>query len=71
MQSLYINGRDMGKISARRYTRVNLCGTPYNDWHFAMAGGYEIHVAGIQFKRFWQTVINRETVIEIITYTEE
>ena len=71
MQTLYINGLNMGKTSARRYNRVVIAGESYNDWYFAMAAGYEIKVPGMHIKRFWQTVINGENALEIITYLED
>lgn len=71
MQALYINGLYMGKTSARRYKRVFMGDRAYNDWYFAMCGGYEISVSGIQIKSFNQTVINGETALEIITFNTE
>jgi hypothetical protein len=71
MQALYINGLYMGKTSARRYNRVTIADEMYNDWYFAMAAGYEIKVPGMHIKRFWQTVINGETALEIITFIQE
>lgn len=71
MQDLYINGRNMGTIAARRYVRVNIANQPYNNWYFAMNGGYEISVHGMQIKSFNQIVKDGKTAVEIITFNTE
>ena len=68
---LYINGLYMGIVSARRYKRVNIANQPYNNWYFAMAGGYEISVHGMQIKSFNQIVKDGKTALEIITFNTE